>query len=355
MRKCLLAMAVSLAVVPAAAMADVFIDNTYEKLRTNADWGTATGGTGALGQLENITGQTVDRSSGSSSLPSRPATYSAPARSAAAAAKARSNAAAVDAMAAGLMVFTLLQAMDAQSDAAARAAAEAERQRQLEAERQRQLRLQAAARQRALWEQQDASEGGDLGGIFSNTGGTAFFGMPGVVDPSALGIGKSGSGASAPDQPLPFVPPPPLPPQVSLLEKGQEKVKETVTDLLKKAAEESMPSQLKNSKDALAYMERADEFVGELFTLLSPASLVKALVDPDAESAQRLVAALQRFQAKAGRVAFDQDDVSDDKISAAARLLSGGSLAREEVRALADEELSSSVVDGVWDFLTGGD
>lgn len=352
-----LAVAVALALLVPVAQADIYFTDPYEKLepiRSGADWGSGTGGNSALGQLEGITGQTVDRSSGSRpTLPSRPPVYAAPSR--AAAAKARANAAAVDAMAASVMVFSLLQAMEAQSDAAARAAAEAERQRQIEAERQRQLRLQAAARQRAEWERQDAQEGGDLGSIFSNTGGTAFFGMPGVVDPSVLGMGKTGGGAGAPELPRPFAPPPPLPPQLNLLEKGQAAVKETATSLLKTAAKASMPQQLENSKEAVEYFDRANDFIGELFKAMSPESVVKALVDPDPESSQHLLATLQRMSARASRLAFDQDTVNAGEIETAATLLSGGTASNEELQAMVEERMKSSLVDKLWGRFTGED
>ena len=350
-----LAVAVALAVYASVAQADIFFTDPYEmeKLRTGADWGSGTGGSGALGQLESITGQKVDRSSGSSSLPKRPPVYAAPSRSAAA--KARANAAAMDAMAASVMVFSILQAMEAQENATARAAAEAEHQRQVEAERQRQLRLQAAARQRAEWERQDAQCGGDLDGIFSNTGGTAFFGTPGVVDPAVLGMGKAASGAGAAAMPLPFTPPPPLPPQLNLLEKGQGAVKDTVTSLLKNAAKASVPQQLKNSKEAVEYFDRANDFVDELFKAMAPESLVKALVDPDPESSQHLLATLQRTSARASRLAFDQDKVNAGEIEAAAKLLGGGSLDSDELQALAEERMKSSLVDKLWGRFTGED
>lgn len=350
-----LALAVALTLLAPAAQADIFFTDPYEmeKLRTGADWGSGTGGSSALGQLESITGQKVDRSSGSSSLPSRPPVYAAPSR--AAAAKVRANAAAMDAMAARVMVFSILQAMEAQENAAARAAAEAERQRQIEAERQRQLRLQAAARQRAEWERQDAQEGGDLGGIFSNTGGTAFFGTPGVVDPAVLGMGRAPNGAGAPATPLPFTPPPPLPPQLNLLEKGQGVVKDTATSLLKNMAKASVPRQLENSKEAVEYFDRANDFIGELFKAMTPEALVKALVDPDPESSQHLLATLQRTSARASRLAFDQDKVNSGEIEAAARLLGGGSVSNDELQAMVEERMKSSLVDKLWGRFTGED
>ena len=225
----------------------------------------------------------------------------------------------------------------------------------IEAERQRQLRLQAAARQRAEWERQDAQEGGDLGGIFSNTGGTAFFGTPGVVSPAVLGMGKAADGAGAPAMPLPFTPPPPLPPQLNLIEKGRDAVKDTVTGLLKNAAKASVPQQLKNSKEAVEYFDRANDFIGELFKAMAPESLIKALVDPDPESSQHLLAVLQRTSARASRLAFDQDKINSSEIETSARWLSGGAVTNDELQALAEERMKSSLVDKLWGRFTGED
>lgn len=358
-QRTLLATTLALALATSATQADVFFNDPFEQARSGADWGSKASGSSALGQLEGITGQTVDRSSSYSSpssssskarLPPRPAA-SQPARTSAA--KARSDAAAMDAFVAGVVIFSIFQAIESQGDASAKAAAEAEHQRQLEAEHQRQLRLQAAARQRAAWEQQDAQNNTDLGGIFSNTGGTDFFG--GGVQPAKIATGNSSSAAGTAVAPPLFTPPPPLPLQLNLLEKGQEVVRETATDLLKKAAMKSMPQQLKNSKDAVEYFDRANDYIGELFKAMSPESLVKALVDADPASSQHLLATLQRTSARASQLAFDQDKVNAGEIEASAKLLSGDSLNNDEMMAIAEERVKSSLVDKLWSRFTGED
>lgn len=356
-----LAMGLSL---PGAALAEgagLFWDNSEEaKMRTGADWGTNAPGSSALGQLEGITGQKVDRSQEGSSLPARPAQVIKRQPSA----KARSDAAAMEAMAAGIMVFSILQAMDAQADAQARAAAEAERQRQLEAERQRQLRLQAAARQRAAWEAQDAQDSADLGAALSGTVHSNFFGEGPRVDPAMVAGKQPGAAAAQFKQELvpPYVPPPPLPPQVDLLAKGREFVAEKAKEALRKAILKSLPSRIKESKEAVEYVQRLNEWTNELFKVLDPATLVSALADRDPAASNRILDALDRSGAAASDLS-GHDQVLD--LEARERLLRAGSgryPPREEALAWVNGKIDSagetareSLVDKLTDKLFGAD
>lgn len=350
--------------LPGAALAEgagLFWDNSEEaKMRSGADWGPSAPGSSALGQLEGITGQKVDRSSTGSSLPAQPA--QAPKRSHSA--KARSDAAAMEAMAAGIMVMSILQAMDAQADAQARAAAEAERQRQLEAERQRQLRLQAAARQRAAWDAQDAQDSADLGSALSGSVHSNFFGQGPTVDPAVVAGKLPGASAAQVKQEMvpPYVPPPPLPPQVDLLAKGREVVKEKAKELVRKAILKSLPSRLKNSKEAVEYVERVNDWTNELFKALDPATLVAALADRDPAASHRILDALDRSSAAASDIS-GHEQVLD--LEARERLLRAGSgryPPREEALAWvngkidgAGESARESVVDMLADKLFGDD
>lgn len=337
-----LAMGLSLPGAAVAEGAGLFWDNSEEaKLRTGADWGTSAPGSSALGQLEGITGQQVDRSSSSSSLPARPAQVIKRAPSA----KARSDAAAMEALAAGVMVVSILQAMDAQADAQARAAAEAERQRQIEAERQRQLRLQAAARQRAAWEAQDAQDSADLGAALS--GGnvhSTFFGSGPVVNPATVAGQLPGASAAQVKQEMvpPYVPPPPLPPQVDLLAKGRELVAEKAKEALRKAIFKSLPSRLRDSKEAVEYVERVNDWTNELFKALDPATLVAALVDRDPAASYRISDSLFRVEAKASDLS-GHDQLLE--LEARERMLRAGSglyAPREEVQAWMNGKIDSA-------------
>lgn len=359
----LLCLAMGLA-LPGAALAEgagLFWDNSEEaKMRTNSDWGTKAPGSSALGQLEGITGQKVDRSSSKSTLPARPA--QAPKR--APSAKARSDAAAMEAMAAGIMVFSILQAMDAQADAQARAAAEAERQRQIEAERQRQLRLQAAARQRAAWEQQDAEDSAELGAALSGNVHRDFFGATPSVDPASVAGKLPGASQARVNQDLvpPYVPPPPLPPQVNLLEKGQEVVKEKARELVRKAIFKSLPSRLKNSKEALEYVERVNDWTNELFKALDPSTLVAALADSDPAASHRILDALDRSSAAASDLSGHKQVLDLETRVSLLRMGSGRYPPREEAQAWANSKISSieesgreSLMEMLTDSLFGGD
>lgn len=330
--------------LPGAALAEgagLFWDNSAEtKLRSGADWGTQAPGSSALGQLEGITGQKVDRSTEESSLPGRPAQVIKRAPSA----KARSDAAAMEAMAAGILVFSVLQAIDAQADAQARAAAEAERQRQLEAERQRQLRLQAAARQRAAWEAQDAQDSADLGAALSGNVHSSFFGSGPAIDPATVAGKLPGASAAQVKQEMvpPYMPPPPLPPQVDLLTKGQELVKEKARELVRKAIFKSLPSRLKNSKEAVEYVERVNDWTNDLFKALDPSTLVAALADRDPAASHRILDALDRSSAAASDLSGHKQVLDLETRVSLLRIGSGRYPPREEVAAWAAGKIDSA-------------
>lgn len=341
--------------------AGLFWDNSAEaKMRTGADWGTKAPGDSALGQLEGITGQKVDRSSPKAPLPARPAQVVKRAPSA----KARSDAAAMEAMAAGIMVFSILQALDAQADAQARAAAEAERQRQIEAERQRQLRLQAAARQRAAWEQQDAQDSADLGSALSGNVHSDFFGSSPAVDPAMVAGKLPGAGDARVSQVMvpPYVPPAPLPPQVDLLAKGRELVQEKVRELVRKAIYKAMPARVKNSKEAIEYVERVNDWTNDLFKALEPGELVAALADRDPAASNRILDALDRSSASASDISGHKQVLDLETRVSLLRIGSGRYPPREEAATWAAGKIDSiqesgreSVMEMLTDSLFGGD
>lgn len=349
--------------LPSASLAEgagLFWDNSQEKLKSNADWGTNAPGSSALGQLEGITGQKVDRPSPNSSLPARPAQAVKRAPSA----KARSDAAAMEAMAAGILVFSVLQAMDAQTDAQARAAAEAERQRQIEAERQRQLRLQSAARQRAAWEQQDAQDSADLGSALSGNVHNNFFGSGPAVDPAMVAGKLPGASDARVSQVMapPYVPPAPLPPQVDLLAKGKEFVKEKARELIRKAIYKAMPARVKNSKEAVEYVERVNDWTNELFKVLEPDQLVAALADRDPAASHRILDALDRSSAAASDISGHKQALDLETRVSLLRIGSGRYPPREEAATWAAGKIDSlqesgreSVMEMITDGLFGGD
>lgn len=341
--------------------AGLFWDNSPEaQMRTGADWGTQAPGSSALGQLEGITGQQVDRSSAQSSLPARPAQVIKRVPSA----KARSDAAAMEAMAAGVMVFTLLQAMDAQADAQARAAAEAERQRQIEAERQRQLRLQAAARQRASWEAQDAEDSADLGAALSGTVHSSFFGSGPAIDPARVAGSEPGAAKAAFRQEMvpPYVPPPPLPPQVNLLDKGREAVKDAAGSLVRKAVDAATPERLRNSKEAVEFVMRLDEWVKKLMVVLEPRYLTSSLADRDPAASQRIMDALERVSAEAADLSGQEQYLDVDTREHLLRMGSGRYPPREVMASWGQSRvdwakglLGERLTGAVWSGMVGED
>jgi len=151
----------------------------------------------ALGQLEELSGGTVDRSSSQSSNRST-YTREAPQPSRAAQMRADFNQE-VTGMVASALVNALFSnlfndnsaqqkaaAEAAAAQAAARAAAEAEAFR-VQQELARKARILKAQRYRAEWDAREAEVGDRLGGAFDVTGtGTAFFGRPANPDAATV-------------------------------------------------------------------------------------------------------------------------------------------------------------------------
>jgi hypothetical protein len=268
----------------------------------------------AIGQLEYITNQTIDRS-----IPqptyyhSRPSTYvkkiTLPKTKSTISRPSSSNRAAMNALSAGIMIFNILDAMnsaDAAEAEAARAMAEAERQRL--AEEQRKQRIISADRLRTFWDGQDREMAESLDDVFSVPGqgqGTAFFGSPAnpPVMPSDPGMGPAdglaleagwdtatvpilGSGAPEVLTPSMVRPPEPFAAQTSSLQEGimesgldyaREVACNTVKDITKKLLKNALPTYAQNIELMAGYTERMEDFTGNLFGTLEPQRLVGTL------------------------------------------------------------------------------
>ncbi|NLW66602.1 MAG: hypothetical protein GXY28_02250, partial [Bacteriovoracaceae bacterium] len=231
----------------------------------------------AIGQLEAITNQTIDRSIPQPTYyPSRPSTYvkkiTPPQTRPTVSRPSSSDMAAMNALSTGMMVLSILDAMDNANAAeaeAARAMAEAERQRL--AEEQRQQRIISADRLRAFWDGSDLNMAESLDDVFSVPGrgqGTAFFGSPAnpTVIPLDPGTGQVegvpleagwdtatipilGTGTPEVVRPSMVRSPEPLvsetsPLQEGIMESGQDYVREETSDKLKKIAKEVFKSML---------------------------------------------------------------------------------------------------------------
>ncbi len=169
------------------SQAGLFWDNS-EKIRStgSSGWDSGNRGTSALGQLESLTGQKVDTSRGATGYqtqPARPKVVKRPTLSMK--------------QQVGLMLFeslleqVLSDSLSGNNQAASAAALE---QQRLAAELKRQEDLRKArilhAKWRAEWDARDEASTEQLAGVFQPvppaSAGTAFFGIPGGVNPREL-------------------------------------------------------------------------------------------------------------------------------------------------------------------------
>ncbi len=169
------------------SQAGLFWDNS-EKIRStgSSGWDSGNRGTSALGQLESLTGPKVDTSreaAGYQTQPSRPKVVKRPTLSMK--------------QQVGLMMFeSLLEQVlsDSLSGNNQAASATALEQQRLAAELKRQEDLRKArilhAKWRAEWDARDEASTEQLAGVFQPvppaSAGTAFFGIPGGVNPREL-------------------------------------------------------------------------------------------------------------------------------------------------------------------------
>ena len=270
----------------------------------------------AIGQLETLTNQTIDRSIPQPTYyPSRPPTYvkkiTPPKARPTVSRPSSSNMAAMNALSTGMMVLSILNAMDAADAAeaeAARAMAEAEQQRL--AEEQRRQRIVSADRLRTFWDGRDREMAESLDDVFSVPGryqGTSYFGMPanpsvmpsgpdmGPVEGVALQAGGDtatvpilGTGAPEVVRPSMVRPSEPLACETSPLQEGimesgldhaRKAARDAVKGIAKKVLKNVLPSHARNIELMAGYTERMEDFTGNLFGTLEPQRLVGTLAN----------------------------------------------------------------------------
>jgi hypothetical protein len=210
----------SLALLPVAALAqaglsgDAMSGQTAERLGRNSQFDNGTlRSQSALGQLEEMTGATVDRSSSHTTYSHR---VVAPRQSAPRIDTNRMLQQQMAGALAGALVGALFSNLFDDNSAQQRAQAEAEARARAEAEAEafrvqqelaRQARIRQAQRYRAEWDAREHEITDQLGGAFDVAvhPGTAFFGRPANPDADAvaaiLGQDVGGDATAAPDVP----------------------------------------------------------------------------------------------------------------------------------------------------------
>ncbi|MFY9397121.1 MAG: hypothetical protein WAR22_02020 [Desulfomonilia bacterium] len=314
----------------------------------------------AIGQLETLTNQTIDRSIPQPTYyPSRPSTYvkkiTPPKARPTVSRPSSSDMAAMNALSTGLMVLSILNAMDTADAAeaeAARAMAEAERQRL--AEEQRQQRIISADRLRTFWDGRDREMAQSLDDVFSVPGqgqGTAFFGSPAnpAVIPSDPGTGHVegvtletgldtatapilGTGAPEVVRPSMVRAPEPLacetsPLQEGIMESGQDHARvvarDTVKKIAKKVLKSMLPSHARNIELMAGYTERMEDFTGNLFGTLEPQRLVGTLKNGGPGDYQAIMNELDGAAMQGTELGLGDNPFSNTMLETGFKLLKG--------------------------------
>ncbi|HQP30215.1 MAG TPA: hypothetical protein PLB81_02735 [Deltaproteobacteria bacterium] len=335
-------------------------------------------GTSALGQLEDIAGQTVDRSPGVSTIDTYKKTIILPQKSVAKPKPRVNPSASMEAMVTGMVVGSLLQAVfsdnsqQAAAEAAARAAAEAERQRLLE--QQRLARLQSAGRLRSSWDQRDRDISDSLEDALSYPGqgqGTNFFSAPvssaapggaAPVDLSASSGVPARLGAGAAAIPRPGMPS--LPEletsafQERLLKEGAGFAQDVAVDAAKGTLTELglnlLPKNIAGKAEMmLDYRDRFKEWSDNLFEAIEPNRLVRAAAGDTAAYAA-VMGDLNKVNRQAVTLAVPDNPFSNDEMEASYKLLGGKPVTFDEAKGIALDRLKGFYSDKLKDRLLSG-
>ncbi len=345
-------------------------------------------GSSALGQLEDVAGQQVDRSSpGVSTIDTYKKKITLPQKTVA---RPKVNhSAAMNAMVTGVVVGSLLQAVfsdDSQQRAyeeAARAMAEAEQKRI--AEEQRRQRLDSAGKLRSFWDGRDEEMSKSLDDVFSVPGqgqGTAFFGMPGnpVVKPSDLAVGQGDDtpvaignenatikilGTGAPDVRAPTMEQlaQPLATETSSLQDGimksgaefaQEAAKDSVKDIVKDVIKGALPTSARNAELMVDYVDKMNEFTGNLFQTIEPNRLVGTLANGGPGDYNAIMKDLNKVTRQGAEIGLGEIPFSDSELQTGFNLLRGKGITAADAREIAASRWKGFLSDKLKDRLTDG-
>ena len=329
-------------------------------------------GTSALGQLEDIAGQTVDRSPGVSTIDTYKKTIVLPQKTVA---KPKVNpSASMEAMVTGMVVGSLLQAVFSDNSqqeaaaAAARAMAEAEQKRI--AEEQRKQRILAAERLRDAWDQRDMAISDTLGDAFSLPGqgqGTHFFSSPvsSAAPPVDLSVSAgtvAPSGKSAPNVPAVNMPPAPVAEtnafQERLVKEGAAFAQEVAIDAAKGAATELALGLLPKTTAAnvammLDYKERFKEWSDSLFEALEPNRLVRAAAG-DTEAYGGVMEELGKVQRQAVTLAVPNNPFSSSEMELAYKAMTNQEITLDEKKGIFIDRVKGFFSDKLQDRILSG-
>lgn len=350
----------------------------------------AMAGSSAIGDLEAITGQTIDRSY--TPTPTRVPGYEQTSGSQTVKhivkKPSASTIATMNALSTTMMVMDILNAMDAADAAqaqaeAARAMAEAEQKRI--AEEQRRQRLISAEHLRNFWDKRDLEISESLDDVFSLPGqgqGTNFFGVPGnpAVRPSDLSVGQGddtpvavsvetatpeilGTGAQdvrAPSmeqlaEPL-TTEPPSL--QDGIVKSGaefaQESAKDKVKDIMKDMLKSVLPSSARNAELMVEHVDKMNEFTGNLFQAIEPQRLVGTLANGGPGDYQAIMKDLDRVTRQGAELGMGDNPFSNTALETGFKLLSGKKITSCDTKEILAGQWKGFLSEKLKDRLTDG-
>lgn len=337
----------------------------------------------AIGQLESITGQTIDRySPPPASYPSRPPTYvkkitlPAAVRSTVNQPSA-SSMASMNALATGFMVLGILNALSSSSTAEAeaqRAMAEAERKRLLE--EQRQQRLISAANLRSFWDGSDRELSESLDDVFSVPGqrrGTDFFGTPSnpVVIASEPAVQGDASvlaevpGASAQEvTPLSMVqfseasPVETSPLQDGILKSGVDYARESARNSLKDIAKDffksMLPASARNAELMVEHADGMNELTNNLIDAMESQRLVGALANGGPGDYQAIMRDLDGVLNQGAELGLGENPFANTALETGFKLLKGGTISTAEAKTIVAGKWKGFLGEQLQDRLTDG-
>lgn len=258
----------------------------------------------------------------------------------------RSQESAVNAMVAGMLVMSLLSAMDT-ADANARAEAEAARARALEEERQRVERLRQAAAQRSAWQARDDAMGDVLAGALSS--GTSFFGQPtSSADAATLDWLANAPAATPAATPaaVALPPEPTWPADAStLLEKGSDGLQDIATDIAKVIGKAVTPPQLHSAERAIDYGERTRAWVDNMMKKLDPGLLTRAAVSTDGRYTREVLRRTGEIEREAFTLGMGPDGPTAQEAESIYQLGTGGSVSASDAGSMAWNRFRSWAVE----------
>lgn len=254
----------------------------------------------------------------------------------------RSQESAVNAMVAGMVVMSLLSAMDT-ADANARAEAEAARARALEEERQRVERLRQAAAQRSAWQARDEAMGNVLAGALSS--GTSFFGQP-AGNAAAATLDWLANAPAATPSAMALPPEPTWPADTSrLLEKGSDGLQDIAADIAKGIGKAIAPPQLHSAERAIDYGERTRAWVDNMVKKLDPGLLTRAAVSTDGRYTREVLRRTGEIEREALTLGMGPDGPTAQEAESLYQLGTGGSVSASDAGGVAWNRFKSWAVE----------